>query len=225
MRGKKEDWGGWPSQPGGMRVWAVSAAGEAANRCWRLYFTEPVLASAAHILFHRACLLQKHSFWVQVTSTAQGRAFSTFCKGRSWGTFRAPGNMELLWHLQDGCLGITEEMAFLAQSSALSPCSMGTETHPPQMAQWATDIFEGRWSGHRKKTSWMSLSNGSGQTGLQYNHWGITKITERDLNGDTQGSETWRCEMNSAKCGLSPLVGPRCDPQAREIWGNWRSWY
>ena len=68
----------------------------------------------------------------------------------------------------------------------LDTSSMGAEMHPPQMAQWATDLIEGRRSGHRKKTSRMSLGNGSGQTGLQHNHWGITKITERDLNGDTQ---------------------------------------
>ena len=179
-------------------------------------------------LFHRASLLQKQSFWGQVTKHHQGRAFSIFCKVSSCGTFRAPGNMELLWHIQDGCLGITEETAFFAQSSVLSPWTSAAwawKCTLPKWLKWATDIFEGRWSRRRKKTPWMSLGNGPGQTGLQYNHWGITKITERDLDGNTQGSATWRCEMNSAKCGLPPLVGPQCNPEAREIWGNWRSWY
>lgn len=222
MRGKKEDWGGWPSQPGGC-----------VSEQW--VQREELRTDDEDSISQSLCSLRQHIYYFtelpSCRSTASGSKWQAppraepsppSVRDAAGARLGLPGTWNcsgISNHRRDGIPGTVLSVITLDTSS------MGTETHPPQMAQWATDIFEGRWSGHRKKMSWMSLGNGSGQTGLQYNHWGITKITERDLNGDTHGSETWRCEMNSAKCGLSPLVGPHCDPQAREIWGNWRSWY
>lgn len=180
-------------------------------------------------LFYKGSLLKKQSFCVQVTKYRTGQSLLPVLWGMqpSRGTFWVPGNTELLWHprldgwgsLKDGILGT------ILRVITMDTSSMGEERDPPQMAQWATNSIVGRWSEHGKKTSWMPLGNCSGQTGLQYTHWGIPKITEWDLNGGTQGSETWRCEINSAKCGLSPSIGPHCNPQDRETWGNWSSWY
>ena len=206
------------ARPGpGIHVWAVSAAREAANRWWSLYFTKaPSWRSKAFV-----------SKWQSECHTGQSLLPVLWGMQPSCGTFWVPGNTELLWHprldgwgsLKDGILGTALRVITMDTSS------MGEERHPPQMAQGATNIIVGRWWEHGKKTSWMPLGNCGGQTGLQYTHWGIPKITEWDLNGGPQASETWRCEINSTKCGLSPSIGPHCNPKAREIWGNWSSWY
>lgn len=125
-------------------------------------------------LFHRASLLQKQSFWDQVTKHRQGRAFSIFCKGSSCGTFRAPGNMELLWHLQDGCLGITEETALLAQSSVLSPWTSAARVWKCTLPKWL--------SGQQ-----ISLRGGDPGTGRRRHECLLVTVLDRLVCNTTTG--------------------------------------
>ena len=151
-----------------------------------------------------------------------------FCEGCSpamahWGlqgTWNRSGISRLaLWcSLKDGVLGT------ILSVITMDPSSTDVDVSPPQMAQWATGITAVRWSEHRKKMSGMALGNCSEQTGLRHPPWGIPQITEWDLNGGAQGSEMWRCKIDSAQCELFPSMGPHCNPQAREIWGHLNSW-
>lgn len=107
-------------------------------------------------------------------STTQGRAFSTFCKGRSCGTFRAPGNMELLWHLQVCCLGIPKEMAFMAQSSALSPWTL---------AAWVQKCTLPKWLSGQQ----ISLRGGDEGTGRRRHECPLVTVVDRLVCNTTTG--------------------------------------